>query len=88
MKNECMTYAVYCFCRYPDIYDTKMIECPKCQEWYHYSCVGLKMESGLKVASDWYCSRCGGQGVTEILGKPAEFVPPQRKSAGRKPSRK
>ena len=53
MKNECMTYAVYGFYQYPDIYDAKMIECPKCQEWYHYPCVGLKMESDrLKVASD------------------------------------
>lgn len=87
-KNECMTYAVYCFCRYPDIYDAKMIECPKCQEWYHYSCVELKMEGGLKVVSDWYCSRCSGQGVPEILGKPAEFCSSSKKSAGRKSSRK
>ena len=24
MKDEYMIYAVYCFCRYPDIYDKKM----------------------------------------------------------------
>ena len=88
MKNEYIIYAVYCFCRYPDIYDENMIECPICQEWYHYSCVGLKMETGLKVASDWCCSRCGGQGAPEVLGKPAEFAPPQRESAGKKSTRK
>ena len=87
MKDEYLIYAVYCFCRYPDIYDKKMIECPKCQEWYHYSCVGLKIEIALKVARDWYCSRCGGQGAPEVLGKPVEFVPPQRKSAGKNSTR-
>ena len=29
MKDEYMIYAVYCFSRYPEIYDKKMIECPK-----------------------------------------------------------
>lgn len=36
-------YAVpYCLCRQVSDENSILIECEKCQEWYHFECVGLK----------------------------------------------
>lgn len=51
------SFKVYCSCRLPEHYDDKMIECEKCQDWYHYCCVGLR--SGKKKQTrNWFCNFC------------------------------
>ena len=46
---------VYCLCRLPEDYDTLMICCDLCQQWYHCVCVGIA-----KVPRYWICSTCIG----------------------------
>ena len=29
----------YCLCRMPETFDSDMVACDKCDEWYHYKCV-------------------------------------------------
>ncbi len=44
---------VYCICGLPDSYDSQMIECESCQQWFHFKCVGL--QSG---PDSWCCPSC------------------------------
>lgn len=71
------TYNIHCFCRYPETYDKKMVECCQCKEWYHFSCIGIT--SSKDVQGNWNCSKCAGHGVPLRLGKPQEFSPPPKK---------
>lgn len=43
---------VYCICRMPDFYDSDMVECEMCKEWFHYKCVTVKH------FNDWKCVQC------------------------------
>ena len=42
----------YCICGLPDTFDSNMIECEQCQEWFHYRCVEVTTKT------DWHCPRC------------------------------
>ena len=46
---------IYCTCRLPDSGD-EMVQCGKCTEWYHFTCVGIS--PGTKLKSAYYCSVC------------------------------
>lgn len=35
-----LSQQLYCICRTPD--ETNMICCDRCEEWYHFHCVGIK----------------------------------------------
>jgi len=50
-----MEIEVYCDCNMPEVYDN-MIACDKCEEWFHFSCAGLK--SPPEFESQWCCSKC------------------------------
>lgn len=39
---EPLSQQLYCICRTPD--ETNMICCDRCEEWYHFHCVGIKPE--------------------------------------------
>jgi len=43
---------LYCMCRMPDD-GREMVQCDRCDSWYHVSCVGLD-----NTARDWYCNKC------------------------------
>lgn len=47
---------VFCLCRMPEEFDTDMVECSKCEIWYHYRCVGLVENE--TVPDDWVCVKC------------------------------
>lgn len=50
-----MARQLYCSCRRPD--DGKlMVECERCLEWFHATCVGLKRRPSSKA--NWYCPTC------------------------------
>jgi hypothetical protein len=45
----------YCFCR--DFYHSQMIGCDECEEWYHWSCIGLNAFQVEKI-ENFVCVRC------------------------------
>ena len=47
---------LYCFCQQPALTHF-MIQCHKCSEWFHGSCVGITRHSAAKV-KEFYCSMC------------------------------
>ena len=52
---------IYCLCRCPDN-GTMMIECEKCQMWFHAHCVGLRTQRQRKeAANSWVCTKCAKQ---------------------------
>ena len=46
---------VFCNCQMPETYGD-MIQCDKCEEWYHMKCVGLLIPP--TNTENWYCSVC------------------------------
>ena len=45
---------IHCECQLPDSYDSKMIECERCNHWFHFKCVKLCKQ----VPETWYCKHC------------------------------
>lgn len=45
---------MYCICRTTDG-TGKMVCCDKCDEWYHYKCIGVTEDS---LKKEYYCPRC------------------------------
>jgi len=45
-------FKVYCSCKMPEEFDTKMILCDQCHTWFHYKCVNLKLNQHPKT---WKC---------------------------------
>lgn len=45
-------FKVYCSCKMPEEFDTKMISCDQCHAWFHYKCVNLKLNEHPKM---WKC---------------------------------
>ena len=45
----------YCSCAMPESFDTNMIQCDKCAEWFHFKCVGLSKNRNPRT---WSCSTC------------------------------
>ena len=48
-----ITITVFCPCQRPYSFD-KMIQCDKCDTWYHYRCAKVKEDP----LDDWFCSSC------------------------------
>ena len=44
---------VYCACMLPASYDTEMIMCDQCAEWYHCKCVSIS-----SPPDSWLCTKC------------------------------
>jgi len=48
-------FRIYCTCCLPDS-GNEMVQCNKCKEWYHFTCIGVS--PGTKLKSAYYCSGC------------------------------
>ena len=44
---------LFCTCRMPESFDSKMIECDRCADWFHFKCVGLKKNT---TSVNWMCT--------------------------------
>ena len=51
--------AVYCVCRRPHSGNEFMIQCDRCEEWFHGECVGVTEEDAEEI-DDYECSLCSG----------------------------
>ena len=40
-KRHLFVY-VYCTCKMPETFDSRMVQCDACKLWFHFKCVGLK----------------------------------------------
>ena len=49
-------FQVYCTCRMPEM-DECMVECTKCAQWYHVSCVNVP-QAVLDSSTPWFCTKC------------------------------
>lgn len=46
-----------------------MILCEFCDEWFHYSCVGMTNAKAKQYGDDkaWFCSLCDGENVNQSV---------------------
>ena len=56
-KTESELIPVFCICRLPDNGGV-MIQCSKCDEWYHRSCIRLPEKYLNNDQLSWCCSQC------------------------------
>jgi PHD-finger len=49
LSHEQEPVQLYCLCRTTD--ETDMIGCDKCDEWYHFNCVGIDVVSDTLITS-------------------------------------
>ena len=50
-----LTINLYCICEMPESYDSEMVQCDKCQKWFHFKCIGLKNTT---ITDPWFCAYC------------------------------
>ena len=54
-----LTCLIYCKCRLPDPEDgSNMVQCDKCQEWFHINCLDLNLQQLTNNEYDWFCDNC------------------------------
>ena len=57
-----LTCMIYCKCRLPDQQDgSEMVQCDKCQEWYHAKCLDFKPQQIIDDDDEWFCDDCVSQ---------------------------
>ena len=55
---------LFCSCQKPYDGEEPMVECSKCTQWYHRSCLGIAPASWeRKTKGDWLCEKCKEQSV-------------------------
>lgn len=55
-KSGILNVRLYCICKLPAEYDSNMIECDICQQWFHCSCV--KISNSQQPPKHWECPEC------------------------------
>ena len=49
---------VHCHCRMPELKDVPMIECTKCNKWFHIDCEAVPGEILDNSRAEWFCKHC------------------------------
>ncbi|EEC02039.1 hypothetical protein IscW_ISCW000551 [Ixodes scapularis] len=77
---------LWCICRQPHN-DKFMIQCDKCEDWFHGTCVGVTRQQGRlweKENREWMCPKCakalGVESLTPAPAKKEAQHPPDGKS--------
>ena len=47
------TITLYCLCRQPEVGGESMVQCDKCDEWYHNDCVSIPSTCNIKSVK-WF----------------------------------
>ena len=55
-----IAFSIYCKCQLPEPEDgSKMVQCKKCQEWYHLKCLKSQLSiDQLESTDEWYRDDC------------------------------
>jgi len=56
-KSLLRRVKVYCTCRLPYTGDS-MVQCSKCLEWYHQTCLESEWKDDKPLPKEWYCLNC------------------------------
>ena len=54
---------LYCTCGFPESYDSDMISCDGCGQWFHYRCMHIKTPP----PDTWFCSHCSKISFTTLF---------------------
>jgi hypothetical protein len=46
---------VYCYCRMPEIFSSRMIQCDNCSSWFH---IGICVKARRRLKKKWICKNC------------------------------
>lgn len=58
-KSKCFKdpLPTYCFCKKPSNPDKLLLQCDKCEKWFHGECVRISREVALNL-EEWMCPDC------------------------------
>lgn len=74
---------IYCVCRQPAL-NQFMIQCDKCQDWFHGSCVGITLQRAANI-KEFYCPPCSSRDPSlSTLFKTSEGEEPKPKHVTKK----
>lgn len=60
---------LYCICRKPYQDGENMMECEKCEEWFHFECIGYIGTSEEAEDINFVCSKCDRKDSTDNIKK-------------------
>ena len=49
---------VFCHCRMPELKTTPMIQCTKCENWFHCACEDVPKAAIDNTSTEWFCKTC------------------------------
>jgi hypothetical protein len=75
VNSEDFYINIYCYCHMPEYYDTSMIQCSRCLQWFHKACTEVNTKGKDMKKVKWSCCYCVGAKVPSPLQKPTEFQP-------------
>ena len=53
-RKKHLFIPVYCICGLPESYDSDMISCDQCGQWFHFGCMHIQTPP----PETWFCSDC------------------------------
>ena len=53
-RKKHLFIPVYCICGLPESYDSDMISCDRCGQWFHFGCMHIQTPP----PETWFCSDC------------------------------
>ena len=66
--SEDFYISIYCYCHMPEYYDTSMIQCSRCLQWYvHKACTEVRTKGKDMKKVKWSCCYCVGAKVPSPL---------------------
>lgn len=78
LSNTPSDDKIYCICRQPAL-NQFMIQCDKCQDWFHGSCVGITLQRAANI-KEFYCPLCTVKDPSlSTIFKPSENEEPKPK---------
>ena len=59
LESSCsQSFEIHCICRMPEITGVPMVECTRCYDWFHISCIDVPSEVLEDESLPWICHAC------------------------------